>query len=115
MNLTDRPGGFRLEDLTRQALTEETNPPQLHLWEVLKALEKAKEDPKVEALFIRGGFYLRATVVDMQPFMNCSKELKTSKLPKNPCLDMSEILPSWITWFIPPAISSALIQVGVLY
>ena len=27
MNLTDRPGGFRLEDLTRQALTEETTPP----------------------------------------------------------------------------------------
>ncbi len=56
MNLTDRPSGFRLEDLTRQALTEEVEPPQLHLWEVLKALEKAKDDPKVNALFVRGGF-----------------------------------------------------------
>lgn len=56
MNLTDRPSGVRLEDLTRQALTDEVDPPQLHLWEVLKALEKAQSDPKVKALFIRGGF-----------------------------------------------------------
>ena len=56
MNLTDRPGGFGFEELTRQALTDEQEPPQMHLWEVLKALRKAKSDPKVNALFIKGGF-----------------------------------------------------------
>jgi len=56
MNLTDRPGGMGIEDLTRQALTDEQEPPQMHLWEVLQALKKAKSDPKVKALFIEGGF-----------------------------------------------------------
>ena len=57
MNLTDRPGGFGFEELTRQALTDEQEPPQMHLWEVLQALQKAKSDPKVKALYIKGGFY----------------------------------------------------------
>lgn len=56
MNLTDRPGGFGFEELTRQALTDEQEPPQMHLWEVLQALQKAKSDPKVKALYIKGGF-----------------------------------------------------------
>ena len=56
MNLTDRPGGFQLQDLTRQALADKVDPPQLHLWEVLQALQKAKDDKRVKALYIRGGF-----------------------------------------------------------
>lgn len=56
MNLTDRPGGYGLEDLTRQALIEDSSPPQLHLLEVLKALSKAKKDPKVKGIFITGSF-----------------------------------------------------------
>ena len=84
MNLTDRPSGFRLEDLTRQALTEKTNPPQLHLWEVLKALEKAKEDPKVEALFIRGGFLpsgYGCGYATIHELLKGIEDFKTSKKP----------------------------------
>ena len=56
MNLTDRPNDFGLEDFTRQTLTNESTPPQLHLLEVLKALSKAREDPMIKGIFVRGGF-----------------------------------------------------------
>lgn len=56
MNLTDRPNDFGLEDLTRQTLTNESTPPQLHLLEVLKALSKAREDPMIKGIFVKGGF-----------------------------------------------------------
>ena len=36
MNLTDRPDDFRLDDLTREILTDESQPPQFHLLEVLQ-------------------------------------------------------------------------------
>lgn len=56
MNLTDRPSGIRFEDLTRQALVNETKPPNFHLLEVLGALKKAVQDEKVTGIFIEGGF-----------------------------------------------------------
>lgn len=56
MNLTDRPNDFGLEDLTRQTLTNQSTPPQLHLLEVLKALSKAREDPMIKGIFVKGGF-----------------------------------------------------------
>jgi len=56
MNLTDRPSGVRLEDLTRQALVDEAKPPHYHLLEVLRALDKASLDPKIAGIFIEGGF-----------------------------------------------------------
>ena len=56
MNLTDRPGGFQVEDLTRQALTDRAAPPTFHLLEVLQALKKAARDKKIAGVFIQGGF-----------------------------------------------------------
>jgi protease IV len=56
MNLTDRPSGVRFEDLTRQALVNETKPPHFHLLEVLRTLDKAAEDEKITGIFIEGGF-----------------------------------------------------------
>ena len=56
MNLTDRPSGVRLEDLTRQALIDEVKPPQFHLLEVLGALRKAAVDKRITGIFIEGGF-----------------------------------------------------------
>ena len=84
MNLTDRPGGFRLEDLTRQALTEEAEPPQLHLYEVLEALKKAKTDPKVKALFISGGFVpsgYGCGYASIHEFIKGIKDFKKSNKP----------------------------------
>ncbi len=56
MNLTDRPASMRLEDLTRQALTDQVDPPHYHLLEVLRAIRKAKKDDKIIGIFIKGGF-----------------------------------------------------------
>jgi protease-4 len=56
MNLTDRPASMRLEDLTRQALTNQVDPPQFNLLEVLRAIRKAKKDEKIVGIFIEGGF-----------------------------------------------------------
>jgi len=56
MNLTDRPSGVRLEDLTRQALVDEVKPPHFHLLEVLGALNKAAVDKRISGIFIKGGF-----------------------------------------------------------
>ncbi len=56
MNLTDRPAGLGLQDLTRQAIIDELPPPQLHLLEVLDALSKAKKDPKIAGVFVTGSF-----------------------------------------------------------
>ena len=56
MNLTDRPSGFTIEDLTREALTDEKKPPQFHLREVLQAIKKAEGDQNIKGIFIKGGF-----------------------------------------------------------
>lgn len=56
MNLTDRPSGVRLEDLTRQALVDAVKPPHFHLFEVLGALNKATVDQRIAGIFIKGGF-----------------------------------------------------------
>ena len=56
MNLTDRPSGIKLEDLTREALTDERKPPSFHLKEVLDSIKKAETDPKICGIFIKGGF-----------------------------------------------------------
>ena len=56
MNLTERPNGFRLDDLTRQALTNQGQPPQFHLLEVIRALDKASGDEKIKGVFIEGSF-----------------------------------------------------------
>ena len=56
MNLTDRPSGFTIEDLTREALTDEKKPPQFHLREVLQAIKKAEGDKMIRGIFIKGGF-----------------------------------------------------------
>ena len=56
MNLTDRPASMRLEDLTRQALTDQVDPPHYNLLEVLRSLRKAKEDENIIGIFIEGGF-----------------------------------------------------------
>ena len=47
MNLTDRPSGQDLEDLTREALTNERKPPNFHLREIIVAIEKAAGDPSI--------------------------------------------------------------------
>jgi len=56
MNLTERPGGLTFEDVAEQALTEEVKPLQVHLLEVLDALEKAKKDPRIAGILIEGSF-----------------------------------------------------------
>ena len=56
MNLTDRPAGFKLEDLTREAITDERKAPSFHLKEVVDAIKKAETDPKIRGVFIKGGF-----------------------------------------------------------
>ncbi|MEE3060962.1 MAG: signal peptide peptidase SppA [Verrucomicrobiota bacterium] len=56
MNLTDRPDDFRLDDLTREILTDESQPPQFHLLEVLQALERAGKDKRIEAILLKGSF-----------------------------------------------------------
>ena len=56
MNLTERPNGFRLDDLTRQALTNQGQPPQFHLLEVIRALDRASGDEKIKGVFIEGSF-----------------------------------------------------------
>ena len=56
MNLTDRPDDFRLDDLTREILTDESQPPQFHLLEVLQALERAGNDKRIEAILLKGSF-----------------------------------------------------------
>lgn len=59
MNLTDRPSGFTIEDLTREALTDKKPPPQFHLREVLEAIKKAEGDRLIRGIFIKGGFMPR--------------------------------------------------------
>ena len=56
MNLTDRPSGFTIEDLTREALTDEKKPPQFHLSEVVQAIEKAAYDSMLTGILVKGGF-----------------------------------------------------------
>ncbi len=56
MNLTDRPAGLKLEDLTREALTEEAIPPQFFLREVQGAIIKAASDTRIRGIFIEGSF-----------------------------------------------------------
>ena len=56
MNLTDRPSGFEIEDLTREALTNERKPPNFHLMEVIDAIKKAESDPNIVGIFISGSF-----------------------------------------------------------
>ncbi len=56
MNLTERPGGLTFEDVAEQALTEEVKPAQAHLLEVLDALRKAKTDPRITGILVKGSF-----------------------------------------------------------
>lgn len=56
MNLTDRPAGFEIEDLTREALTNERKPPNFHLMEVIDAIKKAESNPNIVGIFISGSF-----------------------------------------------------------
>ena len=56
MNLTDRPSDLDLEDLTKEVITDEQNPQQFQLREVLDALKKAAFDDKIKGIFIEGGF-----------------------------------------------------------
>jgi protease-4 len=56
MNLTERPGGLTFEDVAEQALTEEVKPAQAHLLEVLDALRKAKTDPRIIGILVKGSF-----------------------------------------------------------
>ena len=56
MNITDRPSGLDLEDLTREALTNERKPPSFHLREIVVAINKASIDPSIRGIFIKGGF-----------------------------------------------------------
>ncbi len=56
MNLTDRPSELTLEDITTEAITDERKPPSFHLKEVLDSIQKAKIDPKISGIFIKGGF-----------------------------------------------------------
>lgn len=56
MNLTDRPSALKLEDLTREAITDERKPQSFHLKEVLDAIKKAEVDPNVCGIFIKGSF-----------------------------------------------------------
>ena len=56
INLTDRPSGFTIEDLTREALTDKKKPPQFHLSEVVQAIEKAADDSMIRGILIKGGF-----------------------------------------------------------
>ena len=56
MDLTDRPSGFTIEDLTREALTDKKKPPQFHLSEVVQAIEKAADDSMIRGILIKGGF-----------------------------------------------------------
>ena len=56
MNVTDRPSGLDLEDLTREALTNERKPPNFHLREIILAIKKAATDPSIRGIFIEGGF-----------------------------------------------------------
>ena len=110
-NLTDRPGGFRLEDLTRQALTEEAEPPQLHLYEVLEALKKAKTDPKVKALFISGGFVPSGYGCGYASIHEFIKGIKDFKKSNKPVVGYLRNPPSWIIWFILPVTNCTWTQV----
>jgi protease-4 len=56
MNLTERPGGLTFEDVAEQALTEEVKTAQAHLLEVLDALRKAKTDPRITGILVKGSF-----------------------------------------------------------
>ena len=56
MNLTDRPSELSLEDITKEAITDERKPPSFHLKEVLDAIEKAQTDPKITGIFVKGSF-----------------------------------------------------------
>jgi protease-4 len=47
---------MRLEDLTRQALTDQMDAPTYNLLEVLRVIRKAKKDEKIIGIFIEGGF-----------------------------------------------------------
>ena len=59
MNLTERPDGQTFEDVVEQAITEEVKPTQMHLLEVLDALRKAKTDPKIVGILVKGSFQPR--------------------------------------------------------
>ena len=56
MNLTDRPSELTLEEITKEAITDERKPPSFHLKEVLDSIEKAQTDPKIRGIFVKGGF-----------------------------------------------------------
>jgi len=56
MNLTERPGGQTFEDVVEQAITEEAKQTEMHLLEVLDALRKAKSDPKISGILVKGSF-----------------------------------------------------------
>ena len=56
MNLTERPGNLTIEDLTREALTQEKLIPTYHLKEVIDGLRIAAKDNRLKGIFIMGGF-----------------------------------------------------------
>ena len=111
MNLTDRPGGFRLEDLTRQALTEEAEPPQLHLYEVLEALKRQRRIQKLRHCSFLVVLFHRGMGVGTLRFMNLSKGSKILRNQTNRLLDIYGIPPSWIIWFILPVTNCTWTQV----
>ena len=67
--LTDRPDDFRLDDLTRKILTDESEPPQFHLLEVLDALERAGQTSESVGL-LKGSFAHPVTDADTKPLVN---------------------------------------------
>lgn len=85
MNLTDRPTELTFEDLTREAITEQSRAPHFHLKEVLDSLEKAAVDSKIKGIFIEGGFLpdgygcgyaaIQELVSGLQNFKNSGKTI----------------------------------------
>jgi protease IV len=86
MNLTDRPASMGLEDLTRQALTDQVDPPHYNLLEVLRAVRKAGKDEKIIGIYIEGGFLPSGYGCGYEAVCELVDGLKSFKLTGKPII-----------------------------
>ena len=86
MNLTDRPASMRLEDLTRQALTDQVDPPHYNLLEVLRAIRKAGKDDNIIGIYIEGGFLPSGYGCGYEAIRELLDGLKSFKLSGKPII-----------------------------
>ena len=86
MNLTDRPTGFRFEDLAMDALADRTKPRHFHLREVTQAIRKAAGDDEIRGVFLTGSLQPSGYGCGYSALAELGESLNQFKKSKKPLL-----------------------------